>query len=91
MGLGAFFKKIGSFISKIWGAAEKLGLTDELVKIALGWVKVADEKYVDNAEKREWVVGILKAKGIPESIARLAVELAVRAFKSELDKLTPSA
>lgn len=85
--VGNAFKGFGKFIWNGLKSAEVKGLTDEVVKQALLYVKVAATKFTDNATKREWVVGILVSKGIPESIARLAVELAYQALRSEIEKI----
>lgn len=82
--IGGFFKKIGIVIKDAFIAANGKGLTDAVVSLALVFVKEAATKFADNAEKREWVVGLLVAKGVPESIARLAVELAYQLFKKEV-------
>lgn len=73
-----------SLIEKAFAASAEAGLTDEIVDLALRWVRAAAERTVDNAERREWVVAILKANRIPESIARLAVELAYQFYKKEI-------
>jgi hypothetical protein len=44
----------------------------------------AQKQFNDNATKREWAVAALIAAKVPESIARLAVELAVQVFKKKL-------
>lgn len=85
--IGGFFKKLGTWIKKGLVAAVGAGLTDEIVKAALGWVKVAADRFVDNGEKREFVVRMLTTRGIPEGVARLAVELAVQIYKKESAKL----
>ncbi len=87
--LGKFFSKFGK---TIWSALEQAGikgLTDELVDVAKQWVKVAAEQQMDNKQKREFVVKAVASKfpSIPESIIRLAVELAVQAVKKELEKI----
>ncbi len=82
--LGSFFKKIGKAVGEAFLTAGGRGLTDEVLSIALTWARVAANKAMDNAAKREFVVEILVARGIPESIARLAVELAVQVLKKEL-------
>ena len=69
---------------RAFGFAKANGLNDDLVKLALKWVRIASEKTVDNAEKREWCVEILKAKGIPESVARIAIELGFQLYKAEI-------
>ena len=82
-----WFVNVFQFLSKgLKGAfriAQERGLTDEIVGIALRFVRVAADRYVDNAAKREWVVKVLVARGIPESVARIAVELAVQVYKKE--------
>ncbi len=85
--IGGFFKKVGGFIGKALVSAGAAGLTDEVVQLALVWVRVAATKFTDNAEKREYVVQILIAKHVPEAVARLAVELAYAFFKKEIEKL----
>lgn len=51
---------------------------------AIDLVRGAAIRFVDNAERREWVVRRLMERGFPESLARLLVELAVRTLKDEL-------
>ena len=77
-------KPFGPLIGVAIGRAISYGLNDELLKLALGYVKEAAKKEIDKAERREWVVGLLVAKKVPESIARLIVELAYQAYKKEL-------
>ena len=84
MGLLGWFKKVGSLVKKALNIVADI-VPEETLALALVWVRVAATKFVDNTERREWVVALLRGKGIPESIARLAVELAVRVFKKELD------
>lgn len=79
-----FFSSFGSVLKQGFVYAQDKGLTDEVTKQALLWVRVAATKYTDDAQKREWVVGILVAKGIPEGVARVAVELALAFAKKEL-------
>lgn len=84
MGFKEFFGGLGSHIKKALGSAQARGLTDEVTTLALQWVKVAAGKALSNTDKREFVIAILKSKGVPESIARLAVELGVNLLKAEL-------
>lgn len=79
------FKKLGKLTGKAVEIAIIDGLGDEVLGEALKWVKVAANKFVDNNEKREWVVKILIANGVPGPIARIAVELAVKLFKKSLE------
>ena len=85
--LVTFFKKLGALIKKGVLVAAEHGLTDDILKTALEWVRVAATQFTDNPTRREFVVKVLVTKGVPESLARLAVELAVQLFKKELDKL----
>ena len=87
MGIKAFFSKIKSVLAKAFQMVKDSGLTDELILIALPFVRVASTKYVDNAERREWVVAALMARKVPEGIARIAVELAYKLYKKELEKI----
>ena len=70
-------------LKKVFQAAKDNGLTDEIVQLALGYVKRAATDFTDNTQRREWVVGLLMAKGVPESLARFAVEAAVQLIKRE--------
>lgn len=82
--IGGFFKRLGSFLFKGMTYAIEKGLTDELVKLALGFVREAADKLVNNTEKREYIVRELMNRGVPESLSRLAVELAVMIYKKEV-------
>lgn len=85
--LGGFFSKVGSLVKAALGQAVANGLTDDILNLAKEWVKVAAGKAISDAQKREFVVQILTNKGVPESIARIAVELAYQLLKKELKKL----
>jgi len=86
--LGNFFKGLGETIVHGLGYASTHGLTDAIVEAAKKYAKDALTLAIDNTGKREMVVAKLISEfGIPESIARLAVELAVQALKAELPKL----
>lgn len=74
---------IKTLIQTAIDAAGARGLTDKLVQDTILWIRVAATKFADSAEKREWVVGILVNKGVPESIARITVELAYQIFKKD--------
>ena len=48
-------------------------------------------RYLQTSDaRRKWVVAALIAAKVPESIARLALELAVQVFKSKVAKATPA-
>lgn len=79
------FNLIGKLVMKALRLAQSQGLDDKLVDLAMKWVKVAATKFVSNAEKREWVVEVLVTKGYPESLVRLAVELAYILYKREVE------
>ena len=85
--VGAWLKKAGSLVWHALEAAGVKGLSDEVVALALIWVKDAARQGLDNDQKRAWVVQQLVNKRVPESIARLAVELAVQLAKKELAKV----
>lgn len=80
MGIGSFFK---SLLSKVWGVVKSTGITDALMKLGIAYAKEAALKFTDNTQRREWVVQQLVTRGIPESVARLIVELAVQFIKKE--------
>ena len=80
----SFFSAFKSILSKAFGLVKAAGLTDELVQLALKHVRIANDKFVDPAEKREFVVAFLQRRGIPEIVARIAVELAYKIYKKEV-------
>ena len=83
---GDIFTGIGSLVFQAFKAANVHGLTDDVVHLALQWAKVAAGKGLDNDTARAFVLRILVERGIPESVARLALELAVHLLKAELAK-----
>ena len=84
---GSLFTGIGALVFQAFKVANLRGLTDDVVKLALQWARVAAAKGLDNDSARAFVLRILVEKGIPESIARLALELAVNLLKRELAKV----
>jgi hypothetical protein len=78
-----WLKLIGGILKRAFAFAQEQGLSDDIIQAALKLVKEAAERFQDNTERREWVIAGLRAFGIPERIARLAVELAVVIWKKE--------
>lgn len=85
--VGNFFKKVAGVAISAFQAAGGNGLTDQIVALALVFVKEAATKFSDNAEKREWAVQQLIQRHVPESLARLGVELAYQQLKKEIGKI----
>ena len=84
----SFLKPFTTLLKKAFNLAVEAGVTDDLIDLALKWAKVAESKFSDNAKKREFVIKMIVAKtGVPESVARIALELAIRLMKKELAKL----
>lgn len=83
MFLWNWLKALGGLIKKAFGYAQRAGLTDEVLKRALELVRQAAEQFEDNTERREFVIAALMRLGLPERLARLAVELAVMIWKKE--------
>lgn len=84
MSILSFFRSVGSVLSKVWKGI-KLVIPDEQLLFAIGLVEEAATKLADNPSRREWVVTeLIKRFGIPESVARLITELAVRAVKDQI-------
>lgn len=83
MGFKSFFKSFGSKLVQVFGFVKKV-VTDEVFDAAVDHVESIADTQLDNAAKREWVVGKLRAKFpmVPEYVIRLAVELAVTRLKS---------
>lgn len=81
----AWYSGIVKLFKRAPVVVKDLGLTDELLLIAKGAVRLAEAQLIDNATRREFAVAFLVGKGVPESIARLAVEVAVRLIKKEIE------
>lgn len=77
----AFFKGLWARIKGIAAQAfvivQESGLDDVVMTMAVEAVRKAQEDFTDNAERREWVVQFLKDKGVPEGVARTALQLAL--------------
>jgi hypothetical protein len=89
-----FFKGIGHLLANAFAIVKKV-VPEEQLALGIVLVKQAALKFVDNAERRAWVINQLQSRfHIPESIARLIVELALQHVKQGLDtgadKLTPA-
>lgn len=89
MNILRIFTRIGSLLLRALRFAESRGLTDEIADLALTLVTKAQVQFTDNAARREWVVSELVKKGLPESVARLAVEAGVQAFKHKVAASAP--
>lgn len=83
MNIFSVFGKIGHFLGKALGLVKEV-IPDALLKQAVDLVKQAAVNYVDNTSRRDFAVSELQKAHIPESIARLAVELAVQLVKKEV-------
>lgn len=86
--LSRLFKGFGALVVRAFNYAQERGLDDALVDHAMNLAREAALKFVDKAARREWAVKQLQqdVSAIPESVARLAVELAVQALKAELTR-----
>lgn len=80
-------KGLGKLIGKAFSSAEARGLTEAIFQQALALVREVALELIPNAAKREQTVSTLVSAHIPESIARLAVELAVQQVKAEVEKI----
>jgi hypothetical protein len=80
--LGRIFVTIGKGVAAVFRNAEQRGLTDELVEKAEGLVAEAQTVFDNNTMRREWAVVALTTAGVPESLARLAIELGVQSYKA---------
>ena len=86
------FRKLGSLLSRALSIVRAV-VPPEVLALAVAEAKKAVDKFDDNHSKREYVIAALKARFpfVPESVLRLAVELAVQVIKREakeaLDKV----
>ena len=85
-----FFRGVGKLLGKALGIVRDQ-ITEEDLGKGIAFVKAAEEKFLDNRERREWVVERLRALGLPEFIARIVVELALRLVKKETQRLSEKA
>ena len=77
-----FFRGLGRVLVGILRFAESRGLTDDLVDLALRLVTHAQVQFLDNDARRAYVIDELHRRTrVPESVARLVLELAVHAYK----------
>lgn len=87
-----FFSRMGSILRAVIGFVER-ELTPERQELAIRLYRMAEAQFSGmdgltrqqlNDQKREWVVGRLMASGLPEWLARTAVEFASKAIKERL-------
>lgn len=85
MGFLDFFKGLGSRLASVFKFVQKV-VPDEQLDKAIDLVAEAGKKFIDNDKRREWAVRqLMSAFPIPESIARLIIELAVTHTKHGID------
>lgn len=86
--VGKAFGKVKTLAQKAWHLATLARVNDEILAFALKWIRVANHKFIDNGERREFVVQLLLNRKVPESVARLCVEMAFQIYKKEVsDKI----
>lgn len=87
MNIKDFFKKIGHGFLSIYHAVEKV-IPEEYLVLGVPLVKEAAIKFAENSNRREWVVHELVTRvHLPESIARIIVEVALHRVKDEIEKV----
>lgn len=84
MSIKSFFSRVKTTLQKGWELLQRAGLDDEVMSLAQRYVKTAATKYVDNNERREWVLRVLVDHKVPEGVARVAIELALKLLKQEI-------
>lgn len=86
--LKSFVTHLGSAVLQALGHATARGLSDAVLNSAIGFVKdaaTAEGSVLNNVEKKNYVAKKLVVLfHLPESVANLAVELAVQAVKAEI-------
>ena len=91
MNLKSFFAGLGKHILKAATYILKR-VSDAQLDIAIGIVKVAAGKFVDNDSRRSWAIQQLMSQAkLPESLARWLVETAVIQAKAEAEELIEKA
>lgn len=82
--LGRLFLRLGPLVLKGLKAAHRSGLAEVVAKHALVFVTLAADQFVDNEDRREWAVQqVMEKLHVSESVARMAVEIAVQVYKDE--------
>lgn len=82
-----FFKALGR---RLGGALVSVGkhISEEQFDYALAIARAAVDRFTDNANRRTWAVHEVQTKfGLSESLARVAVELAVHSLKQGEQRL----
>jgi hypothetical protein len=77
-------RALGRFAARAFGYARSSGLTDDVLDLAYQHVVKAAQLFVENKDKRNWVLLKLQDQGVSESLARLAIELAVQLLKKKV-------
>ena len=79
-----WLSSVGRFLGKAIGRVRDT-IPEPVLRFAIATAKEAANRYVDNTTRREWAVGQVRTTtGVSESVARLAVELAVQVVKSKI-------
>tara|TARA_R110000751_G_scaffold112189_4_gene211041 strand:+ start:9201 stop:9485 length:285 start_codon:yes stop_codon:yes gene_type:complete len=86
-----FFLRAAGWLRKVFDWVED-EMTPERLKLALSLVRTAENMFGDsgltpkerNDKRRDWALARLEKVGVPEGLARLAIESAVRAIKLRL-------
>lgn len=80
-------QRVVSLIDAAMNTAKAGGLSDDIVQLALGWVKAAALQQLAIPARREWIIKAIMARGIQESVARIATEMAFMLAQSQLAKV----
>jgi len=79
-----FFKGLGKGLALVGKYVLKFA-TDAQIDVVVGIVTISANKFIDNAERREWAVAqVQKELKVPESIARWLVETALLHVKARV-------
>ena len=91
MNIKDFFKGIGRALKAVFSLVKKI-VPEAHLLAGIELVRQAAVTFTDNAARRDWVVQQLQQRlPIPESVARLIVELAVQHVKAEAAKAAKKA
>lgn len=86
-----FIKGLGHRIGQAVGFVAS-HVTDDQVKSAIVLVEEAEDKFAENALRRDYVVAALqRIPGVNENLARMLCEMAVGMVKKQLHKVTENA
>jgi hypothetical protein len=83
MGLRNWVSSLSGWTNRAMTAAMANGMTNEVIRDAYWLAQEAAKKFDESPQMRAFVIAQLVARGVPESMARMALEAAVQILRAE--------